>query len=117
MVGRNVVRLAGACLLGGLLLAGLLSPVVLTAGAGAATVAASAARITPASVAGDVPIVTTVLDRNGHADRHQLYDQYRLPVPDRGIAPRMNAAIVADRGPPVLHRGRRRPGRACCGRW
>ncbi len=94
MVGRNVVRLAGACLLGGLLLAGLLSPVVLTAGAGAATVAASAARITPASVAGDVPIVTTVTDRNGRPIA-TVFDQYRLPVPAAGIAPVMKAAIVS----------------------
>ena len=94
MVRRNVIQLAGACVLGGLLLAGLLSPVVLTGAAAAAHVAASATRITPASIAGDVPLVTTVTDRNGRPIA-TVFDQYRLPVSAARIAPAMKAAIVS----------------------
>jgi membrane peptidoglycan carboxypeptidase len=94
MVGRNVVRLAGACVLAGVLLAALLSPVVLSGGAAAARLAASAAQITPAAVTGDVPLVTTLTDRNGNPIA-TVFDQYRLPVTAARIAPVMKAAIVS----------------------
>jgi membrane peptidoglycan carboxypeptidase len=94
MVARNVVRLAGACVLGGVLMAALLSPVVLSGGAAAARLAASAAQISPASVAGAVPMVTTVTDRDG-TPIATVFDQYRLPVTAAGIAPVMKAAVVS----------------------
>lgn len=97
MVGRNLVRLAGACVLGGVLLAALLSPVVLGGGAAAGRLAAGtrrAAEITPASVAGEPPLVTTLTDRDG-TPIATVYDQYRLPVTAQRIAPAMKAAIVS----------------------
>jgi membrane peptidoglycan carboxypeptidase len=94
MVARKVVRLAGACVLAGVLLAAVLSPVVLGGGAAAARAAASAAQISPASVAGDVPLVTTVTDRNGRP-LATVFDQYRLPVTAARISPAMKAAIVS----------------------
>jgi membrane peptidoglycan carboxypeptidase len=94
MVRRKVVRLAGACALGGVLMAALLSPVVLSGGAVAARLAASAAQISPASVAGAVPMVTTVTDRDG-TPIATVFDQYRLPVTAAGIAPAMKAAVVS----------------------
>src|SRR4051812_49658084 len=51
---------------------------------------ADAGRIDAASM----PLVTTVLDRNG-GPLATLYDQYRLPVTYDQIAPSMLAAIVA----------------------
>jgi hypothetical protein len=62
---RGVLRLAGGIVLAGVLLAALLSPVVLGGGLVAGKVAATAARISPASLAGQTPLVTTVTDRNG----------------------------------------------------
>ena len=94
MVRRNVIRLAGACALGGVLMAALLSPVVLSGGAVAARLAASAAQISPATIAGDVPLVTTVTDRHGRPIA-TVFDQYRLPVTAAQISPVMKAAIVS----------------------
>ncbi|MPZ85413.1 MAG: penicillin-binding protein [Actinophytocola sp.] len=91
---RNLVRFGGAFLLAGVLLAALLSPFVLGGGAAAAKVAASAAQITPASVAGEVPLVTTVTDRDGNPIA-TVFDQYRLPVTAEEIAPVMKAAVVS----------------------
>ncbi|HEY0450833.1 transglycosylase domain-containing protein [Actinophytocola sp.] len=91
---RKLVRLGGACMLAGVLLAALVSPFVLGGGAVAAQVAASAAQITPASVAGDVPMVTTLTDRNG-TPIATVFDQYRLPVTADQIAPVMKAAAVS----------------------
>jgi len=94
MVRRNVIRLAGACVLGGVLMAALLSPVVLSGGLAAARLAASAAQISPATVAGDVPLVTTVTDRDGKPIA-TIFDQYRLPVTADRIAPVLKAAVVS----------------------
>jgi membrane peptidoglycan carboxypeptidase len=94
MLRRNVFQLAGACALGGVLAAGVLAPVVITGATAAARVAASAASITPASVADGVPLVTTVTDRHG-TPIATVFDQYRLPVTAAGIAPVMKAAVVS----------------------
>jgi len=80
----RLARLVGACLVGGIVLAGVLAPVTVGAGALANQVSTTADPIS-AQLAGrtlaaaGAPLVTTVLDRTG-APMAQLFDQYRLPV-------------------------------------
>lgn len=97
--GRSLALLIGACALAGVVLAGLLSPVVLGAGVlsnqvndsvGSAGAGVDTSQITST----DLPLVTTVLDRNGGV-MAQLYDQYRLPVTYQQISRPMVAAIIA----------------------
>ncbi|MBB4905386.1 membrane peptidoglycan carboxypeptidase [Actinophytocola algeriensis] len=91
---RGVLRLAGGIVLAGVLLAALLSPVVLGGGFVAGKVAASAAQISPASLAGQTPLVTTVTDRNGTLIA-TIFDQYRLPLPAEQVPDTLKAAIVS----------------------
>ncbi len=96
---RLLGRLAAACVVAGVLLAAVFAPVGVGAGVlsnqvtdAVGTIAASAnsGQLTGAQV----PLVTTVLDRNG-APIASLFDQYRLPVAYSGIAKTMDAAIIA----------------------
>jgi membrane peptidoglycan carboxypeptidase len=91
---RGVLRLAGGIVLAGVLLAALLSPVVLGGGFVAGKVAATAARISPASLAGQTPLVTTVTDRNG-TPIATIFDQYRLPLSAKQVPDTLKAAIVS----------------------
>jgi membrane peptidoglycan carboxypeptidase len=87
----RATRLLAVTLAGGLVLAGLLTPVA----AGIALV--SNGTPTPAGSplpSTAMPAVTTVLDRDGHPIA-QLDEQYRIPVPISGISPAMQAAAVA----------------------
>jgi membrane peptidoglycan carboxypeptidase len=89
-----VSKLAGLCLLAGVLLAGVLAPVVIGAGTVSNTVSDSVGAIPNQLVGVRMPMVTTVTDRNG-APLATLYDQYRLPVSYQQISPNMTSAIVA----------------------
>jgi membrane peptidoglycan carboxypeptidase len=80
--------------LAGVLVAALLSPVVLGGGFAAGRVAATAASISPASLAGETPLVTTVTDRDG-TPIATIFDQYRLPLPTGQIPDTLKAAIVS----------------------
>lgn len=91
---RGVLRLAGGIVLAGVLLAALLSPVVLGGGLVAGRVAATAARISPASLAGQTPLVTTVTDRDG-TPIATIFDQYRLPLASSQVPDTLKAAIVS----------------------
>lgn len=91
---RGVLRLAGGIVLAGVLLAALLSPAVLGGGFVAGRVAATAARISPASLAGRTPLVTTVTDRNG-TPIATIFDQYRLPLSADQVPDTLKAAIVS----------------------
>ena len=91
---RGVLRLAGGIVLAGVLLAAVLSPVVLGGGLVAGRVAASAAQISPASLAGQVPLVTTVTDRDG-TPIATVFDQYRLPLSAGQVPDTLKAAIVS----------------------
>jgi membrane peptidoglycan carboxypeptidase len=86
--------LAGGCALAGVLLAGVLAPIVLGAGMYAAKASGQVAAITPATIAGELPMVTTLTDRNG-APIATLFDQYRIPVTSDQISPSMKAALVS----------------------
>jgi membrane peptidoglycan carboxypeptidase len=91
---RGLLRLVGGCVLAGVLVAGLLAPLVLGGGFAAGRVAATAASISPASLAEETPLMTTVTDRNG-TPIATIFDQYRLPLPTGQIPDTLKAAIVS----------------------
>jgi len=84
----------GLCLLAGVLVAGMLFPVV-----GALGVASNRASDTIDSVSADLvatdpPLITTITDSKGRAIAY-LYDQYRVPVTPEQISPTMKAALIS----------------------
>jgi membrane peptidoglycan carboxypeptidase len=87
-------RLVGLCLVAGLLVVGVTFPLVggvgLVSNDASDTVSATSTDL----AAGQLPLVTTVTDRQG-APLAYLYDQNRQPTPLDHIAPTMKAAIVA----------------------
>ena len=87
-------RLLGLCLVAGLIVAGVTFPLVggvgLVSNDASDTVSATSTDL----AAGQLPLVTTVTDRQG-APLAYLYDQNRQPTPLDRIAPTMKAAIVA----------------------
>jgi membrane peptidoglycan carboxypeptidase len=91
---RGLVRLAGGCLLAGILVAALLAPVVVGSGLAAGRVAATAASVSPASLDGQTPLVTTVTDRNG-VPIATVFDQYRLPLAAGQVPDTLKAAIIS----------------------
>jgi membrane peptidoglycan carboxypeptidase len=91
---RGVVRLAGGILLAGLLVAALLAPLVVGGGLAAGRVAATAASISPASLDGQTPLMTTVTDRDG-TPIATIFDQYRLPLSPSQIPDTLKAAIIS----------------------
>ncbi|GAA0424290.1 carboxypeptidase [Acrocarpospora corrugata] len=94
MARRNVLRLAGAAMVAGLLAAGLALPAV--GGAGAVIVAASdELNLNPAELV-EPPLAetTTVLDARGKKIA-QFYDQYREVVPLDRVAEVMKTAIIS----------------------
>ena len=93
-VGDGLLKLLGLCLLAGVLVAGMLFPVV-----GALGVASNRASDTIDSVSADLvatdpPLVTTVTDSKGKPIAY-LYDQYRVPVTPDQISPTMKAALIS----------------------
>src|SRR6185312_13595900 len=91
-----VARLVAATLAAGVVLAGMLAPATVGLGALVGGVEVDTAPVDTSTgiAAGRMPLVTTVLDRDGGV-LATLYDQYRLPVAYAGIAPAMTAAITA----------------------
>ena len=91
---RLVLKLLGLCVVGGVLVAGMVFPVA--AGAG---IASNTAADTMASQSADLadeqlPSATTVTDSAGTPIAY-LYTQNRTPVPAEAISPAMKAAVVA----------------------
>jgi membrane peptidoglycan carboxypeptidase len=91
---RGLVRLAGGCVLAGVLVAALLAPFVVGGGYAAGRAVATAASISPASLTGDTPLVTTVTDRDG-TPIATIFDQYRLPLADDQVPATLKAAIIS----------------------
>jgi membrane peptidoglycan carboxypeptidase len=84
----------GLCLLAGVLMAGMLFPIV-----GALGVASNRASDTIDSVSADLvttepPLITTITDSAGSPIAY-LFDQYRLPVRSDQISPTMKAALIS----------------------
>jgi membrane peptidoglycan carboxypeptidase len=90
----GVFPFVGLFVVAGVLLAGLLSPAVLGAGALSNQVSDAVSNDSAQLAIGDDPAVTTVTDRNG-TPIATLYDQYRLPLTAAQISPTMKSAIVA----------------------
>ena len=93
-IGDGVFKLLGLCLLAGVLVAGLLFPVV-----GAIGVTSNQASDTIESISSDLvstepPLVTTITDAAGNPIA-RLYDQYRVPTAPEQISAAMKAALVS----------------------
>ncbi len=93
-MGDGLLKLLGLCLLAGVLVAGMLFPVV-----GALGVASNRASDTIDSVSADLvatdpPLISTITDSEGRPIAH-LYDQYRVPVTPEQISPTMKAALIS----------------------
>jgi membrane peptidoglycan carboxypeptidase len=92
--GTALVRLLGAAVVAGVLLAGVLFPVVAGVGALSGTAASSTTDAAPGLITGELPSTTTVTDDAG-APIAYLFDQDRQLVPSAGISVAMKGAIVA----------------------
>jgi membrane peptidoglycan carboxypeptidase len=92
--GITILKLAGACLLASVVVAGLMFPAAgglgLMSNRASEVVANGSAQL----VAGDVPAVTTMVDAKGNTIAW-LYSQRRFEVPSDKIANTMKLAIVS----------------------
>ncbi|WP_091456975.1 penicillin-binding protein [Actinokineospora iranica] len=93
-VGDSLLKLLGLCLLAGVLVAGMLFPIV-----GALGVVSNRASDTIDSVSADLvatppPLITTITDSAG-TPIASLFDQYRIPVAPEQISATMKAALVS----------------------
>lgn len=93
-VGNALARMVGLCLLAGVLVAGLLFPVVGGAGLASNQASNTVNSVSSNLVSGQVPLVTTITDKDG-APIAYLFDQNRFNTPPQGISDAMKAAIVA----------------------
>ncbi|WP_106616445.1 penicillin-binding protein [Saccharothrix carnea] len=95
MRARNgVLKLLGLCLLAGVLLAGMLFPVVGSLGMVSNRASDTVDSISADLVTTDPPLISTITDKDG-APIAYLYDQYRVLVPPEMISPTMKAALVS----------------------
>ncbi|MEU7525342.1 penicillin-binding protein [Saccharothrix sp. NPDC042600] len=95
MRARNgVLKLLGLCLLAGVLLAGMMFPVVGSLGLVSNRASDTVDSISADLVTTDPPLITTITDKDG-APIAYLYDQYRVLVPPEKISPTMKAALVS----------------------
>lgn len=90
----GLLKLLGLCLLAGMLMAGMLFPLV-----GALGVVSNRASDAIDSVSADLvstppPLISTVADANGNPIAY-LYDQYRVPTASEQISPTMKAALIS----------------------
>ncbi|NUT54162.1 MAG: penicillin-binding protein [Saccharothrix sp.] len=95
MRARNgVLKLLGLCVLAGVLLAGMLFPVVGSLGVVSNQASDTVDAISADLVTTDPPLISTITDKDG-APIAYLYDQYRVLVPPEKISPTMKAALVS----------------------
>lgn len=84
----------GLCLLAGVLLAGMLFPVVGATGLVSNRASDTVDSISADLVTTDPPLITTVTDKDG-APIAYLFDQYRVLTPPERISPTMKAALIS----------------------
>lgn len=89
-----MLKLLGLCLLAGVLLAGLMFPVVGSLGLVSNRASDTVDAISADLVTTDPPLISTITDKDGTAIAY-LYDQYRVLVPPEKISPTMKAALVS----------------------
>ncbi|WP_208115463.1 transglycosylase domain-containing protein [Labedaea rhizosphaerae] len=93
-VGDGLLKLLGLCLLAGVLVAGILFPLVGAMGVVSNRASDSIDSISADLVAKDPPLVTTITDANGKPIAY-LFDQYRIPTSGDQISPTMKAALIS----------------------
>lgn len=93
-VGDGLLKLLGLCLLSGVLLAGMLFPVVGALGVVSNRASDTIDSVSADLVATDPPLITTITDSKGKPIAF-LYDQYRVPVAPDQISPTMKAALIS----------------------
>jgi membrane peptidoglycan carboxypeptidase len=93
-VGDSLLKLIGLCLLAGVLVAGMLFPLVGALGVMSNRASDTIDSVSADLVATDPPLVTRITDAQGKQIA-TIYDQYRLPVAAEQISPTMTAALVA----------------------
>src|SRR5688572_5865171 len=84
----------GLCLLAGVLLAGMLFPVVGATGLVSNRASDTVDSISADLVTTDPPLITTVTDKDGLPIAY-LFDQYRVLTPPEKISPTMKAALIS----------------------
>ncbi|RKT52093.1 membrane peptidoglycan carboxypeptidase [Saccharothrix australiensis] len=89
-----MLKLLGLCLLAGVLLAGMMFPVVGSVGLVSNRASDTVDSISADLVTTDPPLITTITDKAG-APIAYLYDQYRVLVPPEKISTTMKAALVS----------------------
>jgi membrane peptidoglycan carboxypeptidase len=93
-VGDGLLKMLGLCLLAGVLVAGMLFPVVGALGVASNRASDAIDSVSADLVATDPPLITTITDAAGSPIAY-LYDQYRLPVTPDQISPTMKAAVIS----------------------
>ncbi|MBM7857857.1 penicillin-binding protein [Lentzea nigeriaca] len=93
-VRNGVLKMLGLCLLAGVLLAGMLFPVVGATGLVSNRASDTVDSISADLVTTDPPLITTVTDKDGQPIAY-LFDQYRVLTPPEKISPTMKAALIS----------------------
>ncbi|MFD9703075.1 transglycosylase domain-containing protein [Lentzea sp. NPDC059081] len=93
-VRNGVLKMLGLCLLAGVLLAGMLFPVVGATGLVSNRASDTVDSISADLVTTDPPLISTVTDKDG-APIAYLFDQYRVLTPPDKISPTMKAALIS----------------------
>jgi membrane peptidoglycan carboxypeptidase len=88
------VKLGILCLLGGLVLAGIMFPAVGALGVASNRMSDQVDSISAVLVETDPPLMTTITDSDGEPIAY-LYDQYRVLTPAGMISPNMKAALTS----------------------
>ncbi|PRW63194.1 penicillin-binding protein [Actinopolyspora mortivallis] len=92
--GGVLLKLFGLCVLAGVLVASLMLPAALGAGAAVNQTSSAMARMSKSLQKARMPLTTKVLDRNGDPIAY-FYDDYRVPTSADEISDTMKAAITA----------------------
>ncbi|KAA2262239.1 PASTA domain-containing protein [Solihabitans fulvus] len=93
-VRNGLLKLLGLCMLAGVLVAGMLFPVIGSLGMVSNRASDTVDSISSDLVSTDPPLVTTVTDKDG-APIAYVYDQYRVLTPPDKISPTMKAALIS----------------------
>jgi membrane peptidoglycan carboxypeptidase len=94
VTGNALIRVLGLCVVAGLLMAGILFPVVAGIGLASNEATDTVNRVSSNLVQSQVPVVSTITDKDG-APIAYVFDQNRFNTPPKAIADTMKAAIIA----------------------
>jgi membrane peptidoglycan carboxypeptidase len=94
VTGNALIRILGLCLIAGLLVAGILFPVVGGIGLASNQASDTVSSVSTNLVQSQVPVVSTITDKDGVPIAY-VFDQNRFNTPPKDIADTMKAAIIA----------------------